>query len=90
MSYAQITQKKKEEREAKEAADRAAAAAAAHNLNHGPVDGASAVDPSTKKIVKDQVAVKQNLHGMIYIFAKFIYSMPNRFDKLISLSQVIQ
>jgi hypothetical protein len=64
LSYAQITQKKKEEREAKEAADRAAAAAAAHNLNHGPVDGASAVDPSTKKIVKDQVAVKQNLHGV--------------------------
>jgi hypothetical protein len=65
LSYAQITQKKKEEREAKEAADRAAAAAAAtHNLNHGPVDGACSVDPSTKKIVKDQVAVKQNFHGV--------------------------
>ena len=63
LSYAQITQKKKEEREAKEAADRAAAAVATHNLNHGPVDGACGID-LTKKNIKDQMAVKQNVHGM--------------------------
>jgi hypothetical protein len=64
LSYAQITQKKKEEREAKEAADRAAAALATHNLNHGPVDGACGIEQTTKKNIKDQMAVKQNVHGM--------------------------
>jgi hypothetical protein len=63
LSYAQITQKKKEEREAKEAADRASAAVATHNLNHSPVDGACGMDDISKKNIKDQTAVKQNVHG---------------------------
>ena len=67
MSYAQITQKKKEEREAKEAADRAAAAVATHNINQGPVDGASGIDDTCKKNIKDQTAVKQNVHGNLLI-----------------------
>ena len=62
MSYAQITQKKKEEREAKEAADRAAAAIASKNPNNSSMDDARGTDDS-KKNIQDQMAVKQNVHG---------------------------
>ena len=63
MSYAQITQKKKEEREAKEAADRAAAAAATYNVHDSTVDGAYGIDDNSKKNIKEQSAVKHNVHG---------------------------
>ena len=63
MSYAQITQKKKEEREAREAADRAAAAGASCNSNQTPVDVICGMDENSKKNIKEQVAVKQNVHG---------------------------
>jgi len=64
LSYAQITQKKKEEREAKEAADRAAAAGASYNSNQSSVDVICGIEDSSKKNIKEQVAVKQNVHGV--------------------------
>ena len=63
LSYAQITQKKKEEREAKEAADRAAAAAATYSVHDSTVDGAYGIDDNSKKNIKEQSAVKHNVHG---------------------------
>ena len=69
-TYAQITQKKKEEREAKQAAERAAAMAAAANAtsNATSTTSVSNAEPAdsdnTKKIVKEQTAVKTNqFHG---------------------------
>ena len=74
LSYAQITQKKKEEREAKEAADRAAAAGASYNSNQSSVDVICGIEDSSKKNIKEQVAVKQNVHGM-YIIIKKLYQL---------------
>ena len=70
LSYAQITQKKKEEREAREAADRAAAAGASYNSNQNSVDVMCVIEESSKKNIKEQVAVKQNVHGK-YIYKQF-------------------
>ena len=73
LSYAQITQKKKEEREAREAADRAAAAGASYNSNQNSVDVMCGIEESSKKNIKEQVAVKQNVHGK-YTNIKFLRS----------------
>ena len=77
-TYAQITQKKKEEREAKQAAERAAAMAAAANAtsNATSTTSVSNAEPAdsdnTKKIVKEQTAVKTNqFHGKLIVLLLF-------------------